>query len=289
MRQGLQNVVLVCPDNDAESRMILLLAYELCSRLGMVIIRSSQAHGATLDREPGGIVDLIHATGKHEVWIVEIPGVQIEEALDHNGMEVVIIDHHTYGELDRSKDADGQMLPSSLHQFLKLADIRPHELTRNGFKPRLVRGVGILDARFAQGLRAEGYSLEEIREVLDFRRDHAMAGNPDFKKAQEAARGSWENRQHLDEYTIVRSNTDISIRGAVSTITIYEDCDTQPLIVEEYEATEIFVQNVDPSVVSLLKSAIPEGFTFGEGRCWGVNNKRSGTTYTLDHILGVLS
>lgn len=73
MRQDLNSVVLVCPDNDAESRMILLLAY----RFGMIVIRSGQAHGATLERERGDIHTLIDATLNNEVWIVEMPGHEI--------------------------------------------------------------------------------------------------------------------------------------------------------------------------------------------------------------------
>jgi len=285
MRPKLQNIVLVCPDNDAESRLILLIAYRLC----MCVIRSGQGLGATLERERGDIHALIDMTMKAEVWIVEIPGPEIEKSLQLHGRIVRIIDHHTYGKLDRSRDPDGNLLPSSLEQFLTMTEVTYDQLETWGFDPVVVHGVSIMDARFVQGLREEGYTHEQICRVLDFREACARSGFPDFDKAQAAARGSWQSRHTVGEYTVVRAGVDVPIRGAVSTITIYEDCDTRPFILEEFDAKEIFVQNVDPSVVERLQSAFPEGFTFGTGRCWGVNNKRSGTTYTLDEILGVLS
>jgi hypothetical protein len=284
-RDHLTGVVLVCPDNDPESRLILLIAY----RLGMVVIRSGQGLGATLERERGDIHQLIDMTMKGEVWIVEIPGPEIEQSLRLHGRIVRIIDHHTYGTLDRSLDSDGKLLPSSLEQFLTLTGVTYDQLEIWGFDPVVVRGIAIMDARFVQGLREEGFTHQEICRVLDFRERCSRAGNPDFDRAQRAGREMWSMRQQMGEYTVVNSNVDVSIRGAISTLTIYENCDTKPLIVSDLGGKEIFVQNVDPSIVGLLKSAFPEGFTFGTGRCWGVNNARSSTSYTLDHILSVLS
>lgn len=285
MRQHLIDVVLVSPDNDAESRLILLLAY----RLGMTVIRSGQGLGATLERERGSLLDLILATGRRQVWIVEIPGSQTETWLRQAGIEVTIIDHHTYGELDRSRGTDGQLLPSSLEQFLHLTGVDDEQLTTWGYDPMVVHGIAIMDARFVQGLREAGYTHEQICRVLDYREACARAGFPDFDKAQAAARAAWKQRRLIGGYICVVSHDTVPIRGAVSTITIYEDCDTQPLIVVEGEIGEIFVQNVDPAVVERLKSAFPQGFTFGSGRCWGVNNKRSGTDYHLNDILAALS
>lgn len=285
MRHSVPNAVLVCPDNDAESRLILLLAY----RLGMTVIRSGQGLGATLERERGSLLDLILATERRQVWIVEIPGPQTEEWLRQAGIEVTTIDHHTYGDLDRSHGPDGQILPSSLEQFLHLTGLDDEQLNTWGFDPVVVHGIAIMDARFVQSLREAGYTHEEICRVLDFREACARAGFPDFDKAQAAARDAWKKRRPVGGYICVISHDTIPIRGAVSTITIYEDCDTRPLIVVDKNGDEIFVQNVDPTVVERLMMAFPTGFTFGSGRCWGVNNARSNTAYTLDHILGVLS
>ena len=278
-------VALVCPDNDPESRLILLIAY----RLGMTVIRSGQGLGATLDRERGDLMELILSTGCRNVWIVEIPGPEIEARLRENGLNVKIIDHHTYGNLNRSQGPDGNPLPSSLEQFLILIGLDDRDLTALGLDPVVVRGIAIMDARFVQGLREEGFTHNEICRVLDFRERCSRAGNPDFDQAQASALLAWKNRRRVGSYNVVDSKAVVSIRGAVSTITIYKNCDTEPLIVVDKLGEEIFVHNVDPSVVVQLRSAFPEGFTFGTGRCWGVNNKKSRTRYTLDHILGVLS
>lgn len=285
MRQYLSDIVLVCPDNDAESRLILLLAY----RLGMTVIRSGQGLGATLERERGSLLGLILATGRPEVWIVEIPGPQIEERLRQAGIEVVIIDHHTYGELDRSRGSSGEVLPSSLEQFLHLTGVDEKQLTTWGYDPIVVHGIAIMDARFVQGLREAGYTHSQICDVLDYREECARAGFPDFDKAQAAAHQAWQERRQINGYTCVVSCATVPIRGAISTITIYRNCDTQPLIVVDKNGAELFVQNVEPAIVERLMAAFPMGFTFGSGRCWGVNNARSRTTCTLDGILNVLS
>ena len=285
MRRDLKNVTLVCPDKDAESRLILLLAYSL----GMCVIRSSQGLGATLDRERGDLPELIRAAGHPEVWIVEIPGPEIEKELRRNRIRVVIIDHHSYGKLDRSRDEQGNLLPSSLEQFMALAQITDQDLIEWRFDPVVVRGIAVMDAGFVQALRERGYTHEQICRLLDFRRKCERAGNPRFEEAEAAAREAWKRREQVGSYIVVASTSPVGIRGAISEITIYENCDTVPLVIVDKNGEEIFVQNVDPSVTLLLKSTFPEGFTFGEGRCWGVNNEKSRTHYTLDHILGVLS
>lgn len=280
---------LVCPDNDPESRLILLIAY----KLGMCVIRSGQSLGATLERERGDLAELIRAAGNREVWIVEIPGSQIEAQLREEGFTVVIIDHHTYKELNRSLDAQGNQLPSSLEQFLTLLDLDDEALCAMGLDPVVVRGIAIMDARFVQGLRVAGYTHEQIRRVLDFRRQCVRAGFPDFDKAEEAGFRAWERREQLGEYIVVRSHDDeISIRGAIATLTIYHNCDTQPLVIADKDEAEIFVQNVDPSVIDRLQTAFAKQahtFTFGSGRCWGLNNARGNTNITLQDILRVIS
>lgn len=283
--RDISNVVLVCPDNDAESRMILLIAYDA----GMCVIRSGQGHGATLERERGSICDLIRATEKKEAWIVEMPGVEIEQSLRWRGIKVVIIDHHSYGNLDRSHDKNGNPLPSSLEQLLKLMRIDDRYLKRRAFDPTLVYGVGIMDARFVNGLREAGFTHDEIVDVLNFRRECARAGFPDFDKAEEAARKAWDASRMENGYIVVESDSEIPIRGAVAENTIDEDLDKHPIIISDRNGNQIFVQNVDPSLVAKLMQAIKgHTFSFGEGRCWGVDNVRGDTEYVLSDIMNVL-
>ncbi|MBI5794040.1 hypothetical protein HZA87_03065 [Candidatus Uhrbacteria bacterium] len=287
MRQDLNSVVLVCPDNDAESRLILIMAF----KLGMKVIRSGQGHGAKLEKERGGIIPLIQAVGGRQVWIVEMPGQDVERQLLDLRMEVIIIDHHAYGRLDRSRDSRGSKRPSSLSQFMKLLHIDRDAITRMGLDPVIVQGVSIMDARFVQGLREEGFSLEERRRVMAFIREYSMAGNPFFERAEIAAKDAWEKRVQWNDYIVVRSTAEVGIRGAVSAITIQEDCDTHPFILDDAGRGELFVQNVRPSVVERLMSAFENDcpFTFGTGNCWGVNNRDNGTHVTLQSIMEVLA
>jgi hypothetical protein len=279
------NVTLVCPDNDAESRIILLIAY----RLGLCVIRSGQGLGATLHDERGNIVQLIIATGKSDVWVVEMPSVHYEARLEGAGVTLTIIDHHTYGELDRSHDEEGHPLPSSLEQFIALTGVTDEQLQSWGLDPIVVRGIGIMDARFVQGLREEGFSHNEICRVLDFRCMCAEEGNPHFVEASREASYAWSRRETVSGFLVVCSTSQVGIRGAVSTFSIYGELDTHPIIIVDKNGREIFVQNIDSTVVEVLRTAFPEGFTFGTGRCWGVNNAKSRTSYTLDQLLGVLS
>ena len=69
-----ERVILICPDNDPESHMILLLA----EKMGMATLRSKQKRGATLDKEEN-IVDRVVSAEKSEVWIVEMPGLELEK------------------------------------------------------------------------------------------------------------------------------------------------------------------------------------------------------------------
>lgn len=287
MRQDLQNVVLVCPDNDAESRMILLIAY----RLGMCVIRSGQAHGATLERERGGIVELVQATGKREAWIVEMPGLSVEKALHQHGIRVILIDHHSYSDLDRTRDNYGRLLLSSLQQFLDRTQVNDDDLVRWGMNPRTVRGIGIFDAKFVQGLREADYTQEDIREVMNFRREHAVAGNPNFEAAERAAREAWNARRVVNGFIVVESkDLTVKIRGAVSEITILENCDTKPFILVDRGGEEVFVQNVDPRIVNKLMDNIKgQTFSFGSDRCWGVNNLKGGTHFGVEDIFFALS
>lgn len=279
-------VCLVCPDNDAESRLILLIAY----RLGLCVIRSGQGLGATLEREHGNILELIQATGCPEVWIVEIPGPEVEQKIRDSGLSLTIIDHHVYGELDRSRGADGNLLPSSLEQFLTLTDLTFDRLATWGFDPIVVGGIAIMDTRFVQGLREEGFTQEEICRVLDFRRACARANFPDFDKMVSTANHAWRNRTVIGDYIVVRSYGNLPIRGIVYELSIYDQLDTRPIIIVQKSGDEIFVQNIDVSVTKRLMTTFDGDhiFHFDQGRSWGVNNVHTRYKIPLNHILWVL-
>ncbi len=278
--------LLVCPDNDAEAHMILLLA----EKMGMTTLRSQQMHGARLEREKD-LVHLLAASRKHEVWIVEMPGENVEKALRESGVDVHIIDHHTYGPVDRVTDpVTKQRKPSSLEQFLSHAAITDEELERWGYDPKTVRGLGIFDDRFVQGLRDEGYTKPEINAVLDLNGKFSRAINPVFDQIGVEARKAWEARQEWRGYTIVQSDYVRDIRGAIGHITIREDQDTKPLIVSSNGGKKLFVHHVSPETIAHLQQELPQTntFTFGSGRCWGYDSAGETPRITLEQVKEVL-
>ena len=100
--KNLEDVLLITVDNDAEARLIYLIAL----KTGISVYRSVQLHGATLDKETG-IVDFAQIMDRPNIWTVEIPGENTEGVLRSCGFHITIIDHHTYRGLDRAHDATG--------------------------------------------------------------------------------------------------------------------------------------------------------------------------------------
>lgn len=285
-------IVLVCPDNDLESRTILRLAY----KLGMHVIRSMQNKGATLQKEPGGVVDLINATQAEHVWIVEIPGVEIEEQLRANGLNVVVIDHHDYGMLLRSRASDGSRLPSSLEQFLQLAGIDDELMVQWGLNPRIVRGIGILDALFVRGLREADYSQGVINIILDLSARYARAravtseyGIEGWDRQQSVGKDAWKNRELVDGVIVVTSDSDIPIRGVVSYLSIYDGLDEHPMAISSCGGSRVYLLNVEPETADKVRHhfADARSYTFGSGRCVGLDNNWRGTHYTPRDLIAI--
>jgi len=279
-------VVLLCPDNDSESHMILFLA----KKAEITTINSEQPHGAKLSLEKdldSKLADL----HKKEIWIVETPGIEKEEELRHRGMDVKIIDHHTYNNLDRLTDpTTGNKKPSSLEQFLTLAEIYDDEMQTWGLDPKTVRGIGIMDSRYVEGLREAKYSKEEINKVFDLQREITNEIRPEFGKLLKLAEKDWKNRIEWNNYLIIKSEHGGDMRSAISEVSIINDMDTIPMIISTGDGEKISVQNVNPEVVDLLKTNIKgsDTYTFGSGHCWGVDNKNQKTKVTLKQVLEVL-
>ena len=279
--------LLVCPDNDPESRML----QDLARRMDMAVLSSKQMHGATLEKEEDFMVR-VAAAHKGEVWIVEMPGPELEEQLREQGQSVHVIDHHTYGTLDRANDPKtGERRRSSLEQFLDEAGLTDEEIQQWGYDPKTVRGLGIFDDRFAQGLRDAGYTQQEIAAVVDLGTKLSREMNPVFDEIAQAAELDWDHREDWNGYILVRSEFKRDVRGAISHRTIREGVDTQPLIVSSCGGRKIFIHNLAPALIDRLKTEIPsqDTFTFGAGRCWGYDNRGRGAVVTLDEILSVLS
>ena len=61
------------------------------------------------------------------------------------------------------------------------------------------------------------------------------------------------------------------------------------MIVSSQHGAKITVQNVEPDVIEKLKTNIKgKTYTFGTGRCFGVNNADQRTRVTLEQIFGAL-
>ena len=66
MRENIRHALLVCPNNDPESHMILKIAMAF----GFHVLISNQGQGASLDNEPS-LVDFIKTYRRgSDVWIV---------------------------------------------------------------------------------------------------------------------------------------------------------------------------------------------------------------------------
>lgn len=135
------DTTIVCPLNDGEAATII----DLTRCLGFDVRVSQQPWGARLEREP----DSTFRKLKQHVVLVEIPGPDREEELNKSHW-VIIIDHHAYGDLDRSHPK------SALEQFAALIGY-----TLN----RWEMGVALNDRGYIPALLDAGYSEKEIEAI----------------------------------------------------------------------------------------------------------------------------
>ncbi len=266
-----QNCLLIVPVNDEEAFLIA----EIGEKIGMQVYRSSQEHGAKLEDETG-IMDVLECRGERpfaHVIIVEMPGVEIEKRIKDKGRFLHIIDHHQYNDLDRAHDKDGNALPSSLHQFLELAEISDSELEQLGYDPRLVHGIGYWDAGYFWGLLDAGYSREEIDRVEEYKNELGakIPGRLPSKEARDVAEKAWKAREAWKDFQIVVSDDpDTYIRSLVSRLSAREYWKPMPMIIVERAGKRIYVQE-SPRTRDLFEHF--GGFTFGSDRNWGYDNE----------------
>ncbi len=285
--KNLKNVIVITIDNDAEGRQIMLILLAA----GIAHIRSAQPHGASLEKEHG-IQELVLASGKTEVWTVEIPGPAMENLFRRNGLTLTIIDHHTYGQLDRAHDTFGKRKLGSLEQFLLLAGITDKDLRKWKFDPRLVHGIGVMDDRFVRGLRTEGFSPEEVRRVIAYREMLDRQINPEYDLIASVAENVWQTRRLEQGYLICTSTSDLRVSYAVCTRSITDSLEEHPLILVDRGGRQIYVSNVPYTIIKKLEEAF-EGhrtFTYALGRCWGIDNDAVNIPkITLEEILSVVT
>lgn len=140
----LNETLFIVPRNDGEA----VRAVEILEALRAPNLRvSKQAWGATLDREglPARLPE-----GVKRVVVFEIPSIATESELRAKGIEVVIVDHHFYKDVDRRRD------DSSLEQLASLL---------NWPMSKVDMAIAVNDRGYIPGLKAMGLSEAEIREV----------------------------------------------------------------------------------------------------------------------------
>lgn len=285
--RDLSHVLLYTVDNDPEARLILLIAL----RANITTIRSTQPHGASFDNEHG-VLELARAAKKHEIWTVELPGLITEMLLREHGFVVTPIDHHTYGELDRAHNPmTGERKKSSLEQFLNMTNITDDDLRSWGFDPRTVLGIGVMDDRFARGLRNEGFTPREMIRVLSYRRKLHIQVDPNYMTSLRAAKKVWRCRRSVNGYFICESNYDVRIAYALGILTIEKGEDEHPVIISDRNGRQCYANNLEPTEIKCLTTHFQDfhTFTYGSGRCWGIDNDRRPEKVTLEDVLRVLS
>lgn len=263
----MKKTLLVVPLNDPEAMLISAIAEEL----GMDQYKSKQAHGARLDRIRS-LPKRLKEGGYERVIIVEMPGVKTERKIIKAGIELVIIDHHHYTDLDRAHHPKtGKLLSSSLEQFLKLMRVGDSKLKKMGFDPKLVRAVGIMDRGYVWALKRKGYSARDIERVFAYL-DELMGIKRNAREERaknKLAKKVWKARTEWHGYEVVVSNETEGLRGRISKFIFEEVGMPLSLILEEKKRNVIYVQESEHSYELFEQFG---GFTYGMDRNWGYKN-----------------
>ena len=273
------DTLLIVPVNDEEAYLIA----ELGEHKGYQVYRSKQPHGAKLGFEPN-ILETIKKSSASTVIIVELPGVDTESKIEALGKHLVIIDHHNYTDLDRAHAPDGSILPSSLEQFMKYADIEDVHLRRWGYTPDIVRGIGLWDAGYIWALMDNGYSKELIAKVVEFKDDLArrVGASEVQPENQKAAKVAFDNKEKFGEYYVaVSTDSTAHIRSAISRLFAMKYWKPTSVIMSERGGKRLYVQETDQALDLFHKFG---GFTFGSDRNWGYDNDGEEEQVTLSDV-----
>jgi hypothetical protein len=255
---------------------------QLADKLKLPVIESRQLHGASLDKGHDYVGE-VKKGGYRHVIVVEMPGPRAEARLRKMGVKLDIIDHHHYTGLSRAHDKQGQLLPSSLEQFLSMFKVTDRQLKVWGFNPRLVRGIGIQDRGYIWSLQDEGYSPKEIGEVMAFH-DSLIAHlqNPKTEARKERlVRSAWKRKKKWREFWIITTRADIQLRPRLSRMVAQAIGKPTPMIVVEHGRGLIYVQE-SPYALHLFERF--GGFTFGLDRNWGHRNEPGKKKVTLRDV-----
>lgn len=263
----------------------------LARKLRLPLLVSAQPHGARLEQEPD-VLTRVATFGKARICVVEIPGPVIEKKLRQQVKEFVWIDHHQYDFLDRAHDQKTRRpKPSSLEQFLDFFGVTDAELRQWGYAPKIVKGVGVSDRAYLWGLKKEGYSPSQIKQVVGLierleRTNVRQPGVPPKSVVNSAARRVWKVRTVWDGFAVVRSRSKFGIRGELSSILAKKHGKPTPVILVERGGNRLYVQE-SPQAKKLFQHL--GGFTFGGINNWGYDNTQSKPRRTLKDVQRVLN
>jgi hypothetical protein len=178
-------------------------------------------------------------------------------------------------------------LKSSLEQFLEMFDLSDRRLREFGFEAPLVRGIGILDRGFIEGLRREGYSVGEIKKIFAYQKKllRPFVDPREEKKYDRAAAAAWKNRQKRNGHFIVIGHTKEGFRRHLSHHVFEKIGQAAPIVLDERGRGMISVQS-SPAAERLFKRF--GGFTFGEKGNWGYKNGPGRRKITLKDVLRFL-
>lgn len=251
----------------------------IAQKIGLPTIVSRQSHGASLDKGRDYFSEIISG-GYSRVITVEMPGPNTEARLRSSGIEMKIIDHHNYTGLDRAHDSHGNVLLSSLEQFLKMFRITDACLKKMGLDPLLVHGIGIQDRGFIWALQKEGYSRSQIGRVMDYH-DELISLVRDSKteanKKQSALR-AWKRRKKWKEFIVIETRSKFQLRPQLSRVVAQKIGKPTALIIVDETRALIYVQ--ESALAPRLFDCFG-GFTFGSDMGWGYRNSKFHKKVTL--------
>ena len=255
--RDIANWALLCTTNDPESLTIVRIAKEL----RIPLLESGQAHGAILAKEPRLLDRIGQMQGIKHLAIVEIPGVEEERCITELGIEVHIIDHHTYPNLDRMQGE------ASLTQFRELFEISNEDLRGIGFDPDIVRGVALIDQGFLWELAGSELSSEKQRASRVYYLSCKRDIDAKYSETEDAALEAWQTREMQDGVVMIRSKSSYRIREAVSFLIADAFPEAPPTSIIVEGDGRVSVQETDKAEELFAKFG---GFLFGKKRCWGI-------------------
>lgn len=268
--RDITNWALLCTTNDPESLTIVRIA----KALAIPLLESEQIHGATLAEEPRLFERIAQMQGIKHLAIVEIPGVEEEKHIADLGIEVHIIDHHTYADLDRMQNE------ASLTQFRELFEISDEDLCGAGFDSEIIRGVALIDQGFLWELAESELPIERQRASRAYYLSCKRDIDPDYSKTEEEALVAWQTKEIKDGVVVIRSTSPYRIREAVSFLIADAFPEAPPTSIIVEGDGRVSVQETDEAEELFVKFG---GFLFGKKRCWGI--VAEGHPPTVDEIM----